>query len=127
MIAISSSAVPGVIGSYSQAIKVGETVYLSGQIPIDPKTQALCSEDFGAQIIQVIANLEALCKAAGGSLADIVKITVYLVDMSHFSLVNELMAEHFSQPYPARAVVQVTALPRGSQIEMDGIMVISSL
>lgn len=121
---ITSSEAPPAIGTYSQAIKVGHTVYLSGQIPLDPGTQILCSEDITAQIKQVIANIEALCRAAGGSLANIVKLTVYLMDLTHSTLVNELMSVHFVPPYPARVMLQVAGLPRGSKVEMDAIMVL---
>lgn len=124
MRAISSPAAPAVIGAYSPAMRAGDTVYLSGQIPLDPATQVLCSEDFSLQVKQVIKNIEVLCVAAGGTLADIVKITIYVIDLSHFSLINDSMAEHFLEPYPARAVVQVSGLPRGAQIEMDAIMVL---
>lgn len=124
MRAISSSTAPAVIGSYSQAICVGDTVYISGQIPLDPGSQVLCSEDILPQIKQVIKNLEAICVAAGGSLAEVVKVTVYLMDLTHSSLVNEMMAVHFSMPYPARAMVQVAGLPRGAQVEMDAVMVL---
>ncbi|MBP6917857.1 MAG: Rid family detoxifying hydrolase [Legionellaceae bacterium] len=124
MQAISSSEVPAVIGTYSAAIKAGDTIYLSGQIPLDPLTQVLCSEDITAQIKQVIKNMEALCLAAGGNLADVVKITVYLMDLAHSTLVNETMAAHFAPPYPARAMVQVAGLPRGAKVEMDAIMVL---
>ncbi len=124
MRAISSLEAPAVIGTYSQAIKVGDTVYLSGQIPLDSATQVLCSEDISLQIKQVIKNMDALCVAAGGSLADVVKVTVYLMDLTHSSLVNEIMAVHFVTPYPARVMIQVAGLPRGSQVEMDAIMVL---
>ncbi len=124
MRAISSSTAPAVIGSYSQAICVGDTVYISGQIPLDPGSQVLCSEDILPQIKQVIKNLEAICVAAGGSLAEVVKVTVYLMDLTHSSLVNETMAAQFSVPYPARAMVQVAGLPRGAQVEMDAVMVL---
>lgn len=124
MRAISSLEAPAVIGTYSQAIKVGDTVYLSGQIPLDSATQVLCSEDISLQIKQVIKNMDVLCVAAGGSLADVVKVTVYLMDLTHSSLVNEIMAVHFVTPYPARVMIQVAGLPRGSQVEMDAIMVL---
>lgn len=119
---ITTSSAPAAIGAYSQAIAVGTTVYLSGQIALDPTTQVLCSEDISLQIRQVISHLEGLCVAAGGTLAQIVKMTVYLMDLSHFSLLNETMAEYFSQPYPARAVVQVAGLPRGAKVEIDAIL-----
>jgi reactive intermediate/imine deaminase len=122
---ISSTSGPAVIGTYSPGIKVGNTVYLSGQIPLDPTTQMLCSEDIALQIEQVIKNMEILCIAAGGSLAQVVKITVYLIDLTHSSLVNDIMAAHFVTPYPARVMLQVAGLPRGSQIEMDAIMVLA--
>jgi len=121
---ISSSEAPAPIGSYSQAIKVGNTVYLSGQIPLDHDTQVLCSEDIAAQIKQVIKNMEAICVTAGGSLAEVVKVTVYLMDLTHSTLVNELIAAHFVTPYPARVMIQVAGLPRGSKVEMDAIMVL---
>jgi len=121
---ISSSEAPAPIGTYSQAIKVGDTVYISGQIPLGHDTQILCSEDIAAQIKQVIKNMEAISVAAGGSLADVVKVTVYLMDLTHSTLVNEIMAAHFVTPYPARAMIQVAGLPRGSQVEMDAIMVL---
>lgn len=124
MRAISSATAPAVIGSYSQAIRVGETVYISGQIPLNPSTQVLCSEEIGAQIKQVIKNIATICEAAGGTLSDIVKITVYLMDLTHSTLVNDIMATHFEMPYPARAMVQVAGLPRGAKIEMDAILVL---
>lgn len=116
---------PEAIGTYSQAMKCGNTVYLSGQIPLDPQTMALCSDDIKAQIEQVLKNLSAVCEASGGGLAQIVKLSVYLTDLSHFPLINEAMSRYFIPPYPARAAIQVSALPRGSQVEMDGIMVLS--
>ncbi|PJD92686.1 MAG: reactive intermediate/imine deaminase [Legionella sp.] len=124
MRAISCSTAPAAIGTYSQAICVGDTVYISGQIPLNPGSQVLCSEDITAQIKQVIKNVEALCVAAGGSLTDIVKLTVYLMDLTHSSLVNEIMAAHFATPYPARAMIQVAGLPRGAQVELDAVMVL---
>ena len=123
---IHSELAPAAIGTYSQAIKCGDTVYLSGQIPLDPKTMELCSNDIRLQINQVIENMSAVCEAAGGSLATIVKLTVYLTDLNHFPYVNEAMARYFTKPYPARAAIGIAALPRGSQVEMDGIMVITS-
>lgn len=123
MHAISTPTAPAAIGTYSQAIRVGDTVYLSGQIPLDPHTQLLCSEEIAEQIKQVIANIDAVCTAAGGKLADVVKITIYMMDLTHFSLLNDIMATCFTVPYPARAVIQVAGLPRGAQIEMDAVMV----
>lgn len=124
MLAINSSLAPEAIGTYSQAILCGQTVYLSGQIPLDPATMQLCSSDISLQIEQVIKNLSLVCEAAGGSLANIVKLSVYLTDLSHFPLINEAMSRHFTQPYPARAAIGVASLPRGAQVEMDGIMVL---
>ena len=121
---IHSHSAPAAIGTYSQAIQCGNTVYLSGQIPLDPSTMELCSDDIFLQIKQVLDNLQAVCEAAGGSLAQIVKLNVYLTDLSHFPLINEVMAQYFTAPYPARAAIGIAALPRGSQVEMDGIMVV---
>ncbi|AWN73781.1 RidA family protein [Legionella anisa] len=126
MLPVHTKLAPEAIGTYSQAIKCGDTVYLSGQIPLDPVTMELCSEDIKLQITQVLENLSAVCEAAGGSLAHIVKLNVYLTDLRHFPLINEAMSRYFSTPYPARAAVEVSTLPRGVQVEMDGIMVLSS-
>lgn len=120
---IHSDRAPAAIGPYSQAVRSGDTLYLSGQIPLDPATMELVGGDIGAQISQVFDNLAAVCAAAGGSLADIVKLNIYLVDLAHFPVVNELMARRFAEPYPARAAIGVAALPRGAQVEMDAIMV----
>ncbi len=120
---IHTSRAPAAIGTYSQAIRHGDTVYLSGQIPLDPDTMELVEGDIAVQITRVFDNLAAVCAAAGGSLADIVKLTIYLVDLAHFPVVNELMSRRFSEPYPARAAIGVAALPRGAQVEMDAIMV----
>lgn len=114
---------PAAIGTYSQAIKVGSTVYLSGQIPLDPKTMELV-KGFEAQTVQVFENLKAVAEAAGGSLADIAKLNIFLTDLSHFAKVNEIMGRYFQQPYPARAAIGVAALPKGAQVEMDGILVL---
>ena len=116
---------PKVIGTYSQALKVGATVYLSGQIPLVPATMELDGGDTRAQIRRVFENLKAVAVAAGGSLADVVKLNVYLTDLAHFPLVNEIMAQYFTEPYPARAAVGVAALPRGAAVEMDAIMVLN--
>jgi len=121
---IHSDLAPAAIGTYSQAVKCGNTVYLSGQIPLDPQTMQLCSDEISLQIEQVIQNLVAVCEAAGGSLANIVKLNVYLLDLMHFPLVNEAMKHFFTEPYPARAAIGVAALPRGAQVEMDAIMVV---
>ena len=113
---------PGAIGAYSQAVKCGPTVYLSGQIPLDPQTMEVVSDDPRAQVEQVFKNLKAVCIAAGGSFADVVKLNVYLPDLAHFPIVNEVMAEHFDEPYPARAAIGVASLPKGVAVEVEGIM-----
>lgn len=122
---VHSELAPAAIGTYSQAVKCGDTVYLSGQIPLDPKTMQLCSDEIRLQITQVIENLAAVCEAAGGSLNNIVKLNVYLTDLNHFPLVNEAMTHFFIEPYPARVAMGVAALPRGAQVEMDAIMVVA--
>ncbi len=119
---ISTTAAPAAIGTYSQAVRVGGTVYISGQIPLDPATQSLVAGDIEAQVRRVFENLKAIAAAAGGSLADAVKITIYLVDLGHFALVNKVMAEYCREPYPARAAVGVAALPRGAAVEADCIL-----
>ncbi len=121
---ISTDKAPAAIGTYSQAIKAGDTVYLSGQIPLVPETMTLVEGDMAAQIHQVFLNLSAVCHAAGGTLHNIVKLNIYLTDLSHFALVNEIMATHFETPYPARAAVGVAALPKDAGVEMDAVMVI---
>ncbi len=121
---VSTDSAPEAIGTYSQAIRTGDTVFLSGQIPLIPETMALVEGDIRDQIHQVFRNLTAVAEAAGGSLADTVKLNVYLTDLSHFPVVNEVMAEYFQQPYPARAAVGVAALPKGAEVEMDAIMVL---
>ena len=121
---IHSDAAPAAIGTYSQAVKVNNTVYLSGQIPLDPQTMQLIEGDFAAQAHQVFKNLSAVCDAAGGSLSDIVKLNIYLTDLANFPIVNDVMAQYFSQPYPARAALGINQLPRAAQIEADGVMVI---
>ncbi len=113
---------PAAIGTYSQAIRTGKTVYLSGQIPLVPETMELVAGDMEAQISRVFDNLQAVAEAAGGTLADIVKLNIYLIDLSHFPLVNEVMARYFTEPYPARAAVGVAALPKGAVVEMDAVM-----
>ena len=118
---ISTDQAPAAIGTYSQAIRCGDTVYLSGQIPLDPATMELVGGDPAAQIHQVFRNLAAVTQAAGGSLADVLRLSVYLTDLGHFAMVNEIMAEYFSEPYPARAAIGVAALPRGALVEMDAI------
>lgn len=121
---VQTSNAPEAIGTYSQAIKVADTVYLSGQIPLVPETMQLVEGGIEAQIEQVFKNLSAVCDAAGASLQDIVKLNIYLVDLAHFNKVNEAMARYFTQPYPARAAIGIASLPRGAQVEMDGILVV---
>jgi reactive intermediate/imine deaminase len=123
---IKTNNAPQAIGTYSQAIKVGDTVYLAGQIPLVPETMALESGDMRAQVRRVFENLAAVAKASGGSLQDVVKLNVYLTDLGHFPLVNEVMAQYFREPYPARAAVGVAALPKGAVVEMDAVMVLGS-
>ncbi len=122
---IQTQKAPQAIGTYSQAIKTGNTVYLSGQIPLVPETMEILEGDILAHIRQVFDNLTAVAEASGGNLADIVKLTVFLTDLSNFPLVNEIMRNYFEKPYPARAVVGVAELPKGVGVEIDGIMVIS--
>ncbi|MDX5432352.1 MAG: RidA family protein [Halomonas sp.] len=121
---INTDKAPAAIGPYSQAIKAGNTVYLSGQIPLDPATMELVSDDFEAQARQVFTNLKAVCEEAAGSLGEIVKLNLYLVDLDNFAVVNKVMEEFFSKPYPARAAVGVKALPKGAQFEAEAVMVI---
>jgi reactive intermediate/imine deaminase len=123
---VNTNTAPKAIGTYSQAVKIGDTVYLSGQIALDPVSGELVGGEVGAQIEQVFRNLAAVAKAAGGSLADVVKLNVFLTELKHFPLVNETMARHFREPYPARAAIGVAALPRGAQVEMDAVMVLVS-
>ena len=120
---ISTPRAPAAIGTYSQAVKVAETVYLSGQIGLDPLTMQMV-EGVDAQIVRVIDNLKAVAEAAGGSLADVVKLNIYLTDLGNFAKVNEAMATYFTEPFPARAAVGVSALPRGALVEADGVMVL---
>lgn len=122
---IKTDQAPAAIGAYSQAVKVGDTVYLSGQIPLDPATMQLVEGGMEAQIRRVFDNLAAVARASGGSLADTVKLNVFLTDLSHFALLNQIMAEYFQEPYPARAAIGVAALPRGAQVEMDAILALS--
>ena len=119
---IQTDQAPQAIGTYSQAVKVGNTVYLSGQIPLDPKTMDLVAGDMDAHIRRVFDNLSAVAQAAGGTLNDVVKLNIYLTDLAHFALVNEIMAQYFSQPYPARAAIGVASLPKGAAVEMDAVM-----
>lgn len=120
---IHSEQAPKAIGTYSQAIRCGDTVYLSGQIALDPAHMEMVNDSIEAEIRQVLKNLSAVCEAAGGSLADVVKLQVYLTDLGHFATVNALMTEFLQPPYPARAAIGVAALPRGARVEMDGVMV----
>ncbi len=123
---ISTNQAPQAIGTYSQAVCVtgGSTIYLSGQIPLVPETMEMVKGDISVQINQVFKNLAAVCKASGGSLNDIAKLNIYLTDLNNFPIVNEIMAQHFDEPYPARAAVGINELPKGAQVEMDGVMVI---
>ena len=115
---------PAAIGTYSQAVKVNNTVYLSGQIPLDPATMEMVGDDFETQVEQVFKNLAAVCKASGGSLQSLVKLNIFLTDLSNFAAVNEAMGRYFEAPYPARAAIGVKELPKGSLVEMDGILVV---
>ena len=120
---VSTTGAPAAIGTYSQAVKVGDTVYLSGQIGLDPQSGQLV-DGIDAQIVRVFDNLKAVAEAAGGSLADVVKLNVFLTDLGNFAKVNETMAKYFQQPYPARAAVGVASLPRGALVEADAVMVL---
>jgi reactive intermediate/imine deaminase len=124
--AISTDAAPAAIGTYSQAVRAGDTVYFSGQIPLDPVTQQMVEGDFEVHARRVFDNLKAVAEAAGGSLEQIVKLNVYLLDLAHFATVNETMAGYFEQPYPARAALAVSQLPKGAVIEIDAVMVLES-
>lgn len=115
---------PAAIGPYSQAVKIDNTVYLSGQIPLIPESMELVTGDINAQIRRVFDNLGAVCQAAGGSLNDIAKLNIFLTDLGHFPTVNEIMSDYFSEPYPARAAIGVAALPKGAEVEMDAVMVV---
>lgn len=123
---IQTDHAPQAIGTYSQAIKVDSSVYLSGQIPLDPQTMNLVEGNMEVQIRRVFDNLSAVASASGGSMTNIVKLNVFLTELSHFPLVNEIMAQYFQQPYPARAAIGVAELPKGAGVEMDAIMVIDS-
>ncbi len=121
---IHTKEAPAAIGTYSQAIRAGNTVYLSGQIPLDPTTAQLVAGDTRAEIKRVFDNLAAVAKAAGGTLDDAVKVNVYLTDLKNFTLVNEVMTEYFKEPYPARAAIGVAQLPRGAAVEVDAVLVL---
>jgi reactive intermediate/imine deaminase len=118
---VSTPDAPAAIGTYSQAVKAGDTVYLSGQIPLDPKSMQIV-EGFDNQVKRVFDNLQAVCKAAGGDFSKVVRVTIYLIDLANFPRVNEIMATYFREPYPARVTVGVASLPRGSQVEIDAVM-----
>lgn len=119
---IRTDKAPQAIGTYSQAVKVGTTVYLSGQIPLVPETMTMVEGDIEAQIRRVFDNLQAVAQAAGGELADVAKLNVFLTDLANFAMVNQVMADYFSEPYPARAAIGVAALPKDAAVEMDGVM-----
>ncbi|MGE0080728.1 MAG: RidA family protein [Thiohalomonadaceae bacterium] len=121
---IHTDKAPKAIGTYSQAVKIGDTVYLSGQIPLVPETMEMVQGDMEAQVRRVFDNLKAVAEAAGGSLADVAKLNVFLTDLANFPLVNQVMADYFQQPYPARAAIGVAALPKGAGVEMDAVMVL---
>jgi reactive intermediate/imine deaminase len=121
---VSTPDAPGAIGTYSQAVKAGNTVYLSGQIPLDPRTMELVAGDVETQVRRVFDNLRAVARAAGGDLGNAVKVNVYLTDLGNFQTVNKVMAEYFAEPYPARAAVGVAALPRGAAVEIDAVLVV---
>lgn len=121
---IETPKAPKPLGTYSQAIQAGKTVFLAGQIPLNPITMEMVSDDFSQQVDQVFKNIQAVCEASGGHLNLITKLTIYLMDLSKFSIVNEKMQGYFSDPYPARTTIQVSALPKSAQIEIDAVMVI---
>lgn len=121
---IHTDLAPAAIGAYSQAVKAGDTVYLSGQIPLDPATMTVVEGGFAAEAHQVFKNLKAVCEAAGGDLNQIVKLNAFLTDLSNFATFNEVMGQYFAQPYPARAAIGVASLPKGVQVEADAVMVL---
>lgn len=125
-IAIQTHKAPAAIGTYSQAVKVEDTIYLSGQIPLDPETKELVKGDMTAQVMRVFENIKAVAVAAGGNMDSIVRVCVYLTDLVHFPIVNEMMSKYFAEPYPARSTIQVSALPKGAEVEVDAIMVVKS-
>lgn len=122
--AIQTDQAPAAIGPYSQAVRRGNTVYLSGQIPLDPATGSLVAGDIAAQTRRVFDNLQAVCAAAGGSLADVARVGIYLTDLGNFAAVNAAMADYFTAPYPARSTIEVSGLPKGAQVEVDAVMVL---
>ncbi|MGC9456189.1 MAG: Rid family detoxifying hydrolase [Halothiobacillaceae bacterium] len=119
---IATERAPQAIGTYSQAVRVGETVYLSGQIALDPERMEMVADTMEQEIRQVFDNVRAVCQAAGGDLQDLVKLNIYLTDLQHFGLVNTIMAEYFQAPYPARAAIGVASLPRDARVEVDGVL-----
>jgi reactive intermediate/imine deaminase len=123
---ISTDKAPAAIGTYSQAVKIRNTVYLSGQIPLDPVTMEMQQSDFKTEARRVFDNITAVCEAAGGCIQDMVKLNIYLIDLGNFTMVNEVMSEYFEQPYPARAALGVAQLPKGANIEIDGVMEVPS-
>ena len=123
---IHTDKAPQAIGTYSQAVRVGDTVYLSGQIPLVPETMELVDGDMEAQVRRVFDNLQAVARATGGELADVAKLNIFLTDLAHFPLVNQVMAEYFTEPYPARAAIGVASLPKGVPVEMDAVMVLDT-
>ena len=123
---IATAAAPAAIGPYSQAVRAGDTVYLSGQIPLDPGSGELVSGDIATQARRIFDNVTAVCEAAGGSLAQIVRVGIYVTDLAHFATVNAVMAEYFQQPYPARSTIEVSALPKGALVEVDAIMLLGA-
>ncbi len=119
---VKTDQAPSAIGTYSQAVKVNSTVYLSGQIPLVPDTMEIVSNDFAEQAEQVFKNLSAVCQAAGGEINDMVKVNIFMTDLNNFATVNEVMSRYFNKPYPARAAIEISKLPKGVDIEIDGIM-----
>lgn len=124
---IQTDKAPSAVGSYSQAVKVGNMVFVSGQIPLDPLSMHLVDGGISRQIHQVFKNLQAVCQESGGNLMDIVKLTIYLTDLSHYKLVNDIMEVYFQAPFPARAAVEVSALPKDSAVEMDAILILNAI
>lgn len=123
---VNTDKAPAAIGTYSQAVKIKNTVYLSGQIPLDPETMEMQQQDFITEATRVFDNVSAVCEAAGGCIQDMVKVNIFLTDLDNFAYVNEVMAKYFEQPYPARAAIGVKQLPKGANIEIDGIMELPS-
>jgi reactive intermediate/imine deaminase len=122
--AINTANAPAAIGTYSQAVQHNDTVYISGQIPLDPATGELVSEDIGEQIVRVFENMQAIAEAAGSNLGNALKVTVFMTDLSNFAKVNEIMAQYFPEPFPARAAFEVSALPKGAAVEADAILAV---